>query len=876
TRHIPELELTAIQLRHEATGAEHLHIARDDDNNVFGVGFSTPPMSSSGTPHILEHTTLCGSKKFPVRDPFFKMLNRSLANFMNAFTANDYTIYPFSTTHLLDYENLRDVYMDATFHPYLRELDFKQEGATPLQFKGVVYNEMKGQMSDAGYLYYSRVQQYMYPGTAYGYNSGGEPRNITDLTHQELLDFHKSHYHPSNAKFYTYGIKIIKPFDKPQRIVFQGPIDPMNNSEKQTKMSISFLTNDITDVVETFALRLFAYLLLDGHASPMYKALIDTNIGSDFSENTGYDSSTRISSLSIGLQGMKSQDIPLAEQTIRKVLEDIHRNGFDSKRIEAALHQTELGKKHNIEIIKERIKSEPFFQNLVEKYFLTNLHTLTCIMEPDPRYTDELSREEENRLSSKTSALSESEKNKIYEQSIELIQKQEAEEDLSVLPSLRVSDISREMRRIPLEHHNLENCPVQWRTTVTNGITYFRMISKIGELPDELKIYLPLFAQALTSLGTKTKTMAEIDDDIRLYTGGINASPFVSTNHSDIDQYEEGIVIASHCLDRNINQMYDIMQQLLRETNFDNVEKLRTMIYGNATNMMNSVVESGHAYAKTFAASRIAPAMANSEVYGGMTQVYFMNKLAGTEDFQSVINKLKEISLYLLSKSSLRVAITCGAEAVNQNEVMLKKFLPSFPDVAKSSSHAVERPKFQISHEKAFFPLPFAVNFSAKCFRGTPYTHPDGSKLQGVPIRDKNTRKNGAYGGGAVYSPTSGIFSFFSYRDPKTLETLETYKQAIDWVANRKFSQQEMDEAKLSIFQGIDAPISVAQEGLVYFEGRINDDMRQLRREQLLSVTEDDIKEAAKILEQQEHLNWSSVTIIGEGKPEILEDNKWK
>ncbi|CAG8727363.1 4228_t:CDS:2, partial [Dentiscutata heterogama] len=128
TRHIPELELTAIQLRHEATGAEHLHIARDDDNNVFGVGFSTPPMNSSGTPHILEHTTLCGSKKFPIRDPFFKMLNRSLANFMNAFTANDYTIYPFSTTHLLDYENLRDVYMDATFHPYLRELDFKQEG----------------------------------------------------------------------------------------------------------------------------------------------------------------------------------------------------------------------------------------------------------------------------------------------------------------------------------------------------------------------------------------------------------------------------------------------------------------------------------------------------------------------------------------------------------------------------------------------------------------------------------------------------------------------------------------------------------------------------------------------------------------------------
>ncbi|CAG8840253.1 632_t:CDS:2, partial [Racocetra persica] len=154
-------------------------------------------------------------------------------------------------------------------------------------------------------------------------------------------------------------------------------------------------------------------------------------------------------------------------------------------------------------------------------------------------------------------------------------------------------------------------------------------------------IYVPLFAQALTSLGTKTKTMAEIDDDIRLYTGGVNASPIVSTDHSELDQYEEGIVISSHCLDRNIDKMYDIMQQLLRETNFDNIEKLRTIIYGNATNMMNSVVESGHVYAKTFAASRITPAMSISEIYGGMTQVYFMNKLAVTEDFQSVIDKLK-------------------------------------------------------------------------------------------------------------------------------------------------------------------------------------------------------------------------------------------
>ncbi|CAG8465652.1 3199_t:CDS:10 [Diversispora eburnea] len=868
TRHIPELELTAIQLIHEATGAKHLHIAREDNNNVFGVGFSTPPTNNCGTCHILEHTTLCGSERFPVRDPFFKMLNRSLANFMNAFT---------------------DVYMDATLHPNLKELDFKQEGwrlehENPL---GVVYNEMKGQM----------VQQEMFPNTIYGYNSGGEPKYITDLTYEELLNFHKSHYHPSNAKIYTYdhliainekikgfgkiapdeGIKVAKPFEFPQRVKFNGPLDPMNSPEKQTKFSISYLTNDITDVFETFALKLFSYLLLDGHSSPMYKALIDTNIGSDFSENTGYDDST--SSLSIGLQGMKSQDIELAEKTIRKVLEDIHKNGFDSKRIEAALHQTELSKKHQIfwklirlEIIKEKLKSGPFFQSLVEKYFFNNPHILTCIMEPDSNFTQELNQEEEKRLESKINSLSLSDKEKINEQSLELLKKQEETENLSVLPTLKVGDIPLQMRRFNLDFNDVEGCKVQWRKTATNGITYFKAICKIEEeLPEELRLYFPLFTQVCT----KTKTIAELDDEIRLYTGGISCSPTVSTDHS------------GHCLDRNIDNMYDIIKQLLLETNFDNVEKLKTILYGNASNMMNSVVDSGHEYARTFAASRIAPAMGLAEIYGGMTQVYFMNKLAQSKDFDIIVNKLK-ISSLVLNKPSLRVAINCSSEIVNKNETVLKKFLNGFPESNNNynrDKENIEKLKFQIKNEKAFFPFPFAVNFCAKAFRGVPYSHPDSAKLQVLSSLMKThylhreiRERNGAYGGGAVYSSTNGIFSFYSYRDPKALDTLETFHKSINWVLDRKFTQQEIDEAKLSIFQGLDAPISVSQEGNIYFSERISDDLRQKRREQLLSITEGDVKIAANLYlkKQFEGSKEYSIAIIGQESDEIQNNSDYK
>jgi hypothetical protein len=213
---IVELDLTLYKLIHEPTLATHYHLYRDDPNNVFCIAFRTPPSDSTGVPHILEHTVLCGSKKYPVRDPFFKMLNRSMASYMNAWTASEHTAYPFCTANQQDYANLRDVYCDAVFNPHLSKMDFLQEGwrlehadpANPdsqIQFKGVVYNEMKGALSDSESLFATRAQQRLFPGTIYGHVSGGDPPNIVDLTHEQLQEFHATHYHPSNALFYTYG-----------------------------------------------------------------------------------------------------------------------------------------------------------------------------------------------------------------------------------------------------------------------------------------------------------------------------------------------------------------------------------------------------------------------------------------------------------------------------------------------------------------------------------------------------------------------------------------------------------------------------------------------------------------------------------------------
>lgn len=213
---IPSFDVVAYKLEHAATGAKWLHLDSSDTDNVFAVMFRTPPDDHTGKPHILEHLALCGSRHYPVRDPFFNMIKRSLNTFMNAWTGSDFTMYPFSSQNAQDYRNLLSVYTDAAFLPNLNYLDFRQEGhrleftdpedpKSGLKFHGVVYNEMKGAMSDPDGAFVHKVNEGLFQKSQYRFNSGGEPKHITDLQYQELADFHRMYYHPSNATFFSYG-----------------------------------------------------------------------------------------------------------------------------------------------------------------------------------------------------------------------------------------------------------------------------------------------------------------------------------------------------------------------------------------------------------------------------------------------------------------------------------------------------------------------------------------------------------------------------------------------------------------------------------------------------------------------------------------------
>ncbi|MBU1162916.1 MAG: insulinase family protein, partial [Proteobacteria bacterium] len=293
---LKEIRSILYDIEHPATGARHIHISNNDKENTFGVALKTVPTDSTGVAHILEHTVLCGSKKFSVRDPFFSMLKRSLSTFMNAFTASDWTMYPFSTQNRKDFYNLMDVYLDSVFYPSINELSFKQEGhrleiennikapeSSHLVYKGVVYNEMKGAMSSPDEVMAHALLNKLYPDTTYSNNSGGDPAVIPSLSYAQLKAFHKRHYHPSNAFFYTYGDlplidhlsfiqdKILKNFtkinpetdvplqprwNKPKKATYSYPLGKNEEPSKKYQICVAWLTADIRDSFEVLVLTL--------------------------------------------------------------------------------------------------------------------------------------------------------------------------------------------------------------------------------------------------------------------------------------------------------------------------------------------------------------------------------------------------------------------------------------------------------------------------------------------------------------------------------------------------------------------------------------------------------------------------------------------
>ena len=374
---LPDLNSEGLLLRHKKTGARVAVITNDDENKVFYIGFRTPPKDSTGVPHIIEHTVLCGSEKYPVKDPFVELVKGSLNTFLNAMTYPDKTIYPVASCNDTDFQNLMDVYLDAVFHPqiYRYEEIFKQEGwhyeladrDAPLTVNGVVYNEMKGAFSSPDDVLQREILNALFPDTVYSKESGGDPDHIPELTYEQYLAFHRTYYHPSNAYIYLYGnmdvaeklrwmdeeylsayeqIAVDSAIgeqaapEKPAEVVREYPVASEEPEEDNTYLSYNFVIGSVLDRKLYQAFDVLDYALLDAPGAPLKKALLDAGIGKDIMG--GYDNGLLQPTFSVIAKNTNLSEKEQFLAVIRQVLEEQVRGGIDKKALLAGISSSEF------------------------------------------------------------------------------------------------------------------------------------------------------------------------------------------------------------------------------------------------------------------------------------------------------------------------------------------------------------------------------------------------------------------------------------------------------------------------------------------------------------------------------------------------------
>lgn len=503
---IPEINSHARLYVHDQTGARLLSLTNDDENKCFGISFRTPPADSSGIAHIMEHSVLCGSRKYPVKEPFVELIKGSLNTFLNAFTFPDKTCYPVASQNLKDFYNLIDVYLDAVFYPLIPEHTLGQEGwhyeidspKAPLTFKGVVFNEMKGAYSSPDDLLGDRSRHSLFPDNTYHYDSGGDPLAIPDLTYAAFKEFHDNYYHPSNAYIYFYGddpederLRILeswlkdferKPvdssiplqarFNAPQKLTY--PYDSGDSADAKGLITLNWLLPEATDLQSTLDLSLLSHILLATPASPLKKALTESGLGEDVTG--GYEEQLRQTMFTAGMKGVQPEKLDQVETLVLETLTHLANDGLDPDTVAASLNTVEfrlrelntgqfprglalmlnalscwlydgnpldaLAYESPLAALKERLKSGRYFETLIKRHLLENPHRTTVQLLPDPQEGKRRETVETERLAKAKAAMSPTQLEEIIAAAAELKERQETPDSPEALATLPALNLS--------------------------------------------------------------------------------------------------------------------------------------------------------------------------------------------------------------------------------------------------------------------------------------------------------------------------------------------------------------------------------------------------------------------------------------------------
>ncbi|MBS6560860.1 MAG: insulinase family protein [Clostridiales bacterium] len=885
--HLKELNATGYIIRHNKTKARIVVISNEDENKVFTIGFRTPPKDNTGVPHIMEHSVLCGSKEFPAKDPFIELVKGSLNTFLNAMTYPDKTVYPVASCNDKDFHNLMHVYLDAVFYPniYERPQIMMQEGwhyeaetmDAPIQYNGVVYNEMKGAFSSADEQLSRLIKVSLLKGTPYEFESGGDPKYIPDLTQEDFLEFHRTYYHPSNSYIYLYGDMdfekdlawmdehYLSKFEELQidsaittcdasmaerRVVEEYSISESEKEEDNTYLSWNTVVGTSLDKELYLAFQILDYALFSAPGAPIKKALIDSGIGKDI--DSSYDNGLLQPMFSVIAKNANPSDEEKFLSILYGEFKRVVEQGVDRRSLEAAINYYEfkyreanfgrfpkglmyglqlfdswlyddakpfihLQTEETFAFLKQNLDSG-YFEQLIERYFLHNDHTTVVVLKPKKGLNDEAEQKVKEKLSAYEKTLTREEKEAIVEGTKALKAYQDepsTQEELLSIPMLEISDIKKEIQPLYNKEEEICGTKVISHELFTNGIVYTSLNFKLDHLTEQQLSFASLLTAIYQFVDTEHFTYNELANEVNIETGGIytNVTVLPTKNKNPLPIFE----IRGKALEDKCDSMLELMKEILFHSKLDDKKRLKEVLEETKSRMQMQLSAQGHSVSANRVMSYFSKVSYEKECVLGVT--FYSMLLDLLENYEEkadwLIEQLKETQKAMFQKQNLIVSYTSGVLAKDTLKTGFEHFVSSLYEDAEEREFLVVEPSVKNEGFQTASQVQYVATGGNFCEKGFQYT----GALKALQVMFSydylwlNIRVKGGAYGCMCGFTRTGDSYFTSYRDPNLMETFEVYQKASDYVRGFDCDDRDMTKYIIGAIGSMDIPMEPSAKG---------------------------------------------------------------
>ena len=901
---LSDLKSKGILLKHKKSQAKILLFANDDENKVFTIGFRTPAPDSTGVPHIMEHSVLCGSKNFPVKDPFVELVKGSLNTFLNAMTYPDKTLYPVASCNSKDFQNLMHVYMDAVFYPNIYEHDeiFRQEGWSykldtadgKLEYNGVVYNEMKGAFSSPEGVLDRVIQNSLFPDTSYANESGGDLEAIPQLTYEQFLNFHRTYYHPSNSYIYLYGEE---------------------SEEDNTYLSYNKVIGTSLDEKLYLAFQILDYALLSAPGAPLKKALLDAGIGKDIMGS--YDNGIYQPIFSIVSKNANRDQKEAFIRVIEETLQSIVKNGMDKKSLEAGINYHEFrfreadfgnypkGLMYGLQIMDSWLydENEPFmhmqaiptfeflkeqvstgyFEELIQKYLLDNPHGSIVIVKPEKGRTARMDKELEEKLAAYKAGLSEAEIEKLVADTRELEAYQESEdapENMEKIPVLNRTDITEEIAPVYNKEMEVDGVQLVHHEVETNGIGYATLMFDLSGVSEELLPYTGILQSVLGIIDTNNYGYGELFNEINVHTGGIGTSLelYPDVTKAKEKDFRATFEIKGKALYPQMKILFAMMREILMESRLDDEKRLKEILAMLKSRLQMSFQSSGHTTSALRALSYGSPLSKFKDDTDGIGFYEVVRDIE--EHFEEkkaeLIQNLKQLSRQIFRVDNVMISYTSSEDGLAPMEAAFREIKDTlYPELDGEEIPCVLHGRKRNEGFKTSSKVQYVARVGNFIDHGAQY-HGALQILKVILSYDylwQNVRvKGGAYGCMSNFNRI-GEGYLISYRDPNLKKTMEVYEGVVDYLKNFTVDERDMTKYIIGTISNIDRPMNPAAKGdrsMNLYMNHVSQEMIRTERSQILHAAQEDIRALAAVVEAM--LKAEQICVIG--SEEKIEEEK--